>query len=228
MNKLLSIIVPVYNEERLINKSLPLILSLNTNKEVIVVDDGSKDKTLDILKNLQNNYHFSLIRQESNQGKGSAVKRGLKEIRGDYFIVCDGDLEYDPQDIIRLFNEIIKEESNNIVIYGSRFKNVKKISFHYLVNLFLTQLTNLFFGSRLTDMETCFKLIPRSALKKIQLSGKRFEIEPEITARLLKSGYIIKELPISYKRRNYKEGKKITAKDGWLAVKTLIEERIKK
>jgi len=228
MNRLLSIIVPVYNEERLINKSLPLILSLNTNKEVIVVDDGSKDKTLDILKNLQNNYHFSLIRQESNQGKGSAVKRGLKEIRGDYFIVCDGDLEYDPQDIIRLFNEIIKEESNNIVIYGSRFKNVKKISFHYLVNLFLTQLTNLFFGSRLTDMETCFKLIPRSALKKIQLSGKRFEIEPEITARLLKSGYIIKELPISYKRRNYKEGKKITAKDGWLAVKTLIEERIKK
>ncbi|HPY08641.1 MAG: glycosyltransferase family 2 protein [Patescibacteria group bacterium] len=228
MSKLLSIIVPVYNEERLINKSLPLIFDLNTNKEVIVVDDGSTDKTPELLNNLKNKYDFILVRQDLNQGKGAAVKRGLEEIRGDYFIICDADLEYDPQDIIKLFNEVINEESDNIVIYGSRFKNVKKISFHYLVNTFLTRMTNLLFGSHLTDMETCFKLVPKSALKKIRLSGKRFEIEPEITARLLKSGYTIKELPISYNRRTYEEGKKITAKDGVLAVKTLLKEWFKK
>jgi len=149
-------------------------------------------------------------------------------MRGDYFIICDADLEYDSQDVIKLFNEVIKEENDKIVIYGSRFKNVKKISFHYLVNSFLTGMTNLLFGSRLTDVETCFKLVPKSALKKIHLSGKGFEIDPEITARLLKSGYMIKEIPISYNRRTYKEGKKITAKDGVLAVKTLLKEWLKK
>jgi len=228
MNKLLSIIVPVYNEERLVNKSLPLIFSLNINKEVIVVDDGSNDKTPESLNNLKNQYDFILIRQDPNQGKGAAVRRGLEEMRGDYFIICDADLEYDSQDVIKLFNEVIKEENDKIVIYGSRFKNVKKISFHYLVNSFLTGMTNLLFGSRLTDVETCFKLVPKSALKKIHLSGKGFEIDPEITARLLKSGYMIKEIPISYNRRTYKEGKKITAKDGVLAVKTLLKEWLKK
>ncbi len=228
MNKLLSIIVPVYNEERLVNKSLPLIFSLNINKEVIVVDDGSNDKTPELLNNLKNQYDFILIRQDPNQGKGAAVRRGLEEMRGDYFIICDADLEYDSQDVIKLFNEVIKEENDKIVIYGSRFKNVKKISFHYLVNSFLTGMTNLLFGSHLTDVETCFKLVPKSALKKIHLSGKGFEIDPEITARLLKSGYMIKEIPISYNRRTYKEGKKITAKDGVLAVKTLLKEWLKK
>ena len=228
MNKLLSIIVPVYNEERLVNKSLPLIFSLNINKEVIVVDDGSNDKTPESLNNLKNQYDFILIRQDPNQGKGAAVRRGLEEMRCDYFIICDADLEYDSQDVIKLFNEVIKEENDKIVIYGSRFKNVKKISFHYLVNSFLTGMTNLLFGSRLTDVETCFKLVPKSALKKIHLSGKGFEIDPEITARLLKSGYMIKEIPISYNRRTYKEGKKITAKDGVLAVKTLLKEWLKK
>ena len=228
MNKLLSIIVPVYNEERLVNKSLPLIFSLNINKEVIVVDDGSNDKTPESLNNLKNQYDFILIRQDPNQGKGAAVRRGLEEMRGDYFIICDADLEYDSQDVIKLFNEVIKEENDKIVIYGSRFKNVKKISFHYLVNSFLTGMTNLLFGSHLTDVETCFKLVPKSALKKIHLSGKGFEIDPEITARLLKSGYMIKEIPISYNRRTYKEGKKITAKDGVLAVKTLLKEWLKK
>jgi len=228
MDKLLSIIVPVYNEERLVNQSLPLILSLNINKEVIIVDDGSSDKTPELLKALKNNFEFSLIRQDPNQGKGAAVKRGLEEISGDYFIVCDADLEYDPQDIINLFKEALNSKDDKTVIYGSRFKNNKKISFHYLVNRFLTEMTNVLFGSDLTDMETCFKMVPKSALLKIRLSGKRFEIEPEITARLLKSGYIIKEFPISYDRRGYNEGKKITAKDGFLAVKTLIKEWIKK
>lgn len=224
MNKL-SIIVPIYNEENLVEESLPAIFSLPMNKEVIIINDGSNDKTPSILERLKDIYEFKLIHQTSNQGKGAAVKRGLEEITGDYFIICDADLEYDPTDISRLFEETKTLESKTTVIYGSRFFSRPNLSFHYLVNFFLTFLTNSFFGCKLTDMETCFKLIPSSALNHISLSGKRFEIEPEITARLLKSGYVIKEFPISYNRRGYKDGKKITAKDGFLAVITLFKER---
>ncbi len=224
----LSIIVPVFNEEHLIAKSLPAICGLALEKEIIVIDDGSSDKTPELLLDLQKNFSFTLIRQELNQGKGAAVKRGLQEISGDYFIVCDADLEYEPQDIVRLFNYAIESEDSQklVAIYGSRFHNNPPISFHYFVNHFLTSLTNLLFSSKLTDMETCFKLIPRSALEHIRLDGKRFEIEPEITARLLKHGYNIKELPISYNRRGYNEGKKITPKDGFLAVTTLLKEKL--
>jgi glycosyltransferase involved in cell wall biosynthesis len=225
VNKL-SIIVPVYNEEKLIPTSLPEIFKLAINKEVIVVDDGSSDKSLEILKGLKPQYEFLLISQEKNQGKGAAVKRGLEEISGDYFIICDADLEYDPQDIVSLYSKIAFL-SPETVIYGSRFKNRFQFSFHYFVNRFLTLLTNILFNSRLTDMETCFKLVPAQALKQIKLSGQRFEIEPEITARLLKANYKIVEFPISYTRRTYLEGKKITALDGWLAVKTLFKERLK-
>lgn len=223
----LSIIVPVFNEEHLITKSLPAICGLDLEKEVIVVDDGSSDKTPELLLDLQKNFNFTLISQKPNQGKGAAVKRGLEEISGDYFIVCDADLEYEPQDIVSLFKAATSETAQQTVaIYGSRFQNNQPVSFHYFVNRFLTSLTNLLFSSKLTDMETCFKLIPRSALNHIRLDGKRFEIEPEITARLLKHGYKIKELPISYNRRSYNEGKKITPKDGFLAVMTLFKEKL--
>ena len=227
MLKLLSIIVPVYNEENLVLLSLPPIFKLPINKEVIVIDDGSSDSTLQILNDLKKEYNFNLIEQKINQGKGAAIKKGLESINGDYFIICDADLEYDPKDIIPLFTKIIQSPEKKIVIYGSRFKNKPKLSFHYLVNSFLTLSTNLLFNSRLTDMETCFKLVPQKALSKIKLSGKRFEFEPEITSQLIKRGYKIQELPISYKRRNYDEGKKITAKDGILALQTLIKERFK-
>jgi glycosyltransferase involved in cell wall biosynthesis len=224
----LSIIVPVYNEENLVLLSLPPIFNLPINKEVLVIDDGSSDHTLKILEDLKKEYKFKLIAQKVNQGKGAAIKKGLENINGDYFIICDADLEYDPQDIITLFNKIQKYRlDKKVVIYGSRFKNKPSLSFHYLVNTFLTKLTNLLFFSHLTDMETCFKLVPKEALLEITLSGKRFEFEPEITSQLLKKGYKIKEIPISYNRRSYKEGKKITAKDGFLAIKTLIRERFK-
>jgi glycosyltransferase involved in cell wall biosynthesis len=224
----LSIIVPVYNEENLVLLSLPPIFNLPINKEVLVIDDGSSDHTLKILEDLKKEYEFKLITQKVNQGKGAAIKKGLENINGDYFIICDADLEYDPQDIITLFNKIQKYKlDKKVVIYGSRFKNKPSLSFHYLVNTFLTKLTNLLFFSHLTDMETCFKLVPKEALLEITLSGKRFEFEPEITSQLLKKGYKIKEIPISYNRRSYKEGKKITAKDGFLAIKTLIRERFK-
>ncbi len=226
MEKLLSIIVPIYNEENLITESLPAIFNLPINKEVIVIDDGSSDSTPIILAGLQKKYNFILKKFNHNQGKGAAVKHGLESISGDYFIICDADLEYDPEDICKLFSETDKL-AKKVAIYGSRFKNAHKLSFHSLVNKFLTFLTNILFKTNLTDMETCFKLIPSAALKDISLSGQRFEIEPEITARLIKSGYTITEFPINYKRRSYKEGKKITAKDGFLAIKTLFKERIK-
>lgn len=224
--KLLSIIVPIYNEEKIVADSLPIIFNLDLNKEVIVVNDGSTDNTRIILQTLKKQYHFKLIEQLKNQGKGAAVKRGLEEIKGDYFIICDADLEYQVLDIVYLLTQILSNKDTRTVIYGSRFLTQPIISFHYLINKFLTTLTNLLFGSRLTDMETCFKLIPAAALKTIKLKGRRFEIEPEITAQLLKAGYNIKEFPIHYARRSYKDGKKIKARDGLLAIKTLIIEKL--
>lgn len=224
--KLLSIIIPVYNEEKIIVTSLPPIFDLPINKEVIIINDGSNDETLKILQTLNEKYKFKLISQITNQGKGTAIRQGLKEIGGDYFIICDADLEYAPVDIEFLFKKIIATDNNNLVLYGSRFLINKPLTFHFLVNKFLSALTNLLFQSRLTDMETCFKLIPASALKKLNLSSRRFEIEPEITAQLLKNKYLIEEWPISYKRRNYQEGKKIKARDGLQAIKTLIRERL--
>lgn len=230
MSKLLSIIIPVYNEEKIISTSLPEIFTLDINKEVIIVNDGSSDDTLDILNELNKKYQFVLIDQKNNYGKGAAVKTGLKNIKGDYFIVCDADLEYSPLDIVFLFEEIEKlnqdDPAKKIAVYGSRFLDKHSLSFHYSVNRFLTSLTNLLFGSHLTDMETCFKLIPKEALKDIELEGGRFEIEPEITAKLLKNGYQIIERSISYNRRSYAEGKKIKARDGLLAVKTLFIEKL--
>lgn len=224
--KLLSIIIPIYNEEKIIATSLPPIFDLPINKEIIIINDGSDDETLKILQTLSQQYQFNLIDQTSNQGKGMAIRRGLKEIKGDYFIVCDADLEYDPNDIEFLFKKIVSADNNNLVFYGSRFLVNKPLTFHFLVNKFLSGLTNLLFQSNLTDMETCFKLIPVSALKKLQLNSRRFEIEPEITAQLLKNKYLIKELPISYNRRNYRNGKKIKARDGLQAIITLWREKL--
>ena len=226
VNKLLSIIVPIYNEEKILATSLPPIFALNINKEVIIINDGSTDNTAAVLKKLSTEYQFRLITQTTNRGKGAAVKLGLKEITGDYFIICDADLEYQPEDIIYLTKKMLQENQKNVVIYGSRFLGQTKPSFHYLINKFLTELTNFLYGSRLTDMETCFKLIPTDALKNLKLNGRRFEVEPEITAQLLKADYHIKEFPIHYARRNYREGKKIKASDGFLAIKTLIGQKL--
>ncbi len=226
---LLSIIIPIYNEDKIVANSLPPIFDLNLPKEVIIVNDGSTDQTLEVLNSLSKNYDYTLINQVTNQGKGAAIKRGLQNIRGDYFIICDADLEYSPNDIIRMW-EIAKDyqaenKNENTAFYGSRFLNKTPRSFHSLINWGLTFLTNLLFNSNLSDMETCFKLVPVSALEKINLKGNRFEIEPEITAQLLKNGYKIEEIAVNYNKRGYKEGKKIKARDGFIAIKTLIKER---
>ena len=228
MEPRLSIIIPVFNEEHLLAESLPAIFQLPINKEVIVIDDCSNDGSPAILKEMLAQYDFKLLRQEPNQGKGAAVKRGLSEMSGDFFVICDADLEYEADDITLLFNAAKQAKNKKTAIYGSRFLNNPPLSFHYLVNSFLTGLTNILYGSRLSDMETCFKLVPAAALEKIRLEAQRFEIEPEITAGLLQSGYEIKELPIRYRRRTYQEGKKIKAIDGFLAVKALLKRRFRR
>lgn len=229
MENKISIIIPVYNEENLVKQALLPVLALALNKEVIVVNDGSTDNTLAILQELEKNYDFVLVNQPKNQGKGAAILKGLSILSGSSFIIYDADLEYKASDIERLYQELAKHKSEDkVAIYGSRFLHNKKISFHYLVNTFLTRLTNLLFLSKLTDMETCFKLVPTKALSEITLSGGRFEFEPELTAQLLKAGYKITEIPIDYERRSYEEGKKITAKDGFIAVKTILKEYFNK
>jgi glycosyltransferase involved in cell wall biosynthesis len=226
MEQKLSIVIPVYNEDHLISQSLPAIFGLPINKEIIIVDDGSSDNTPALLAEMQKSYSFSLLRQNINQGKGAAIRRGLETISGDYFIIFDADLEYDTQDVIKMWQSVKDIPPGKNALYGSRFLNKPKLSFHYLVNNFLTRLTNLLFNAHLTDMETCLKLIPASALKDIALTCRRFEFEPEITAQLLKAGYTISETPIKYQRRSYAQGKKINARDGWEAIWSLIKEKL--
>lgn len=220
-----SIIIPVYNEERLLPESLPPIFGLDLDKEIIAVNDGSSDNSLGILEEMSRTYDFKIISLSDNSGKGAAILAGLQEAAGEYFIIFDADSEYDPGDIGRLLQEAEKYDDGEYAFYGSRFLGKNKVSFHFLVNRFLTSMTNMLFGSKLTDMETCLKLIPLSSISEMTLLVKRFEIEPVITAQLLKRGYAIKEIPVSYTRRSYEEGKKIKARDGLIAISSLLKER---
>lgn len=223
----ISIIMPVYNEEKLIEKALKEVFDLSLDKEIIVIDDFSDDGTKEKLKGLQKKFNFKFIELSKNAGKGNAIKEGLLQASGAWAIVFDADLEYRTEDISRLLNEAKKHENEKIAVYGSRFlgEYKNKLSFHYAANRFLTLIANLFFDLNLTDMETCLKLCPTEILKKLNLKSKRFEFEPEITARLAKNKIKIIEIPISYSRRTYQEGKKIRFKDGVAALKTLFQEK---
>lgn len=217
----LSVIIPVYNESRTLEELLRRVLSSNQVDEVIVVDDYSSDGSREILQKFEEP-KVKVFFQPYNQGKGAAIKLGLEKVRGDYVIVQDADLEYSPSDYQKLVTAL---DQNHPIIFGSRFKNTKpKILIHsYLANLFLTYLTNLLFGSSLTDMASCYKLIPTKILRDLDLKSNRFEVELEITAKLLSQNIPIREIPISFKGRNYGEGKKITWRDGardlWLLFK---------
>lgn len=231
--KKISIIIPVYNEKGLVSRAIEEITKLELNQEIVVIDDGSTDGTFGELKKLQKKFDFKLLFHQTNQGKGASIRTGLNQAKGLYSIVYDADLEYQAQDILFLLAEMEKicgsqPEAKEIAIYGSRFlKNYPaKLSLHYLANRFLTFLTNCFFGLGLTDMETCLKLCPTKILQELNLQSKRFEFEPEITAKLAKRGVLIIERPIQYSRRTYRHGKKIRFKDGLLAIKTIIKERI--
>jgi glycosyltransferase involved in cell wall biosynthesis len=226
----ISIIMPCYNERATIEKIIDEVMAVNlgsTKKEIIIVDDGSKDGTRDILKKLAvKNKAIKLFFQEVNQGKGAALKRGILESTGDVVVVQDADLEYDPQDYIRLLYPI--ERGHADVVYGSRFIGGEPHRIIYyrnqVANKFLTGMSNLFTGLNLTDMETCYKMFRGDLVRELahDLKAKRFGFEPEITARVAKSNARVYEIGISYYGRSKEEGKKIGFKDGLKAIWEII------
>jgi len=224
-NKKLSIIIPCYNESETIEKLLDKISKVQLGeitKEIIIVDDGSDNKTKEILRNLSTRYR--VITLPKNMGKGYAIKQGLKSATGDIILIQDADLEYDPQDYAELINPIIY--SGYQVVYGSRFLSRKnKRSKYYLGVKCLTFLTNILFNSHITDEATCYKVFNADLLKNIPLKCKKFEFCPEITAKILKKKIKIKEVPINYYPRTVGQGKKIKVKDGIMAGWILIKYR---
>lgn len=225
----LSIIMPVYQEKDTIRMIIDLVKKADIGsheKEIIVVDDYSTDGTREILKEVEKNEpEIKFFYKERNGGKGSAIREGFKHATGDYVIVQDADLEYDPADIIKLIRGL--EELDADVIYGSRFSGVYEdmSNLHYFGNKLVTILTSILFGIILTDMETCYKLLPGDFARSVNIKSQRFNFEPEITAKAIKAGLKIKEVPINYKGRKHSEGKKLYWTDGFSAVLTLIKYR---
>ena len=232
--KKLSIVVPCYNEKNTIEKILEEVKEVDlgtTKKEIIIVDDYSKDGTRDILKKLAKaNQDIKLVFQEVNQGKGAALKRGFLESTGDVVVVQDADLEYDPQEYRRLLYPI--ERGHADVVYGSRFIGGEPHRIIYyrnqVANKFLTFLSNVFTGLNLTDMETCYKMFRGEVIRDIakDLQAKRFGFEPEVTARVAKKKVRVYEIGISYYGRSKEEGKKIGFKDGVKAIWEIIRFNI--
>ena len=221
----LTVVIPVYNEKATIIELLDRVTAVDIEKEIIVVDDFSTDGTRAILEELRNKT-FTLLLHNRNQGKGAALRSGFQHASGDFVIIQDADLEYDPADFPKLL-AIVKTE-NARVVYGSRLATSQPTMTlrHFVGNRLLTGLTNLLYGSQLTDMETCYKLLDRRLVKNLQLVSNSFNVEPEITAKLLKQGIAIHEVPISYHGRSFAEGKKISWKDFISAVWTLITLRV--
>lgn len=225
----LSVVIPVYNEKETLLTLLERVKKVNlgsVKKETILVDDGSTDGSVEVLKKLKKeDGSLIIVFKEENSGKGTALREGFKRVTGDYVIVQDADLEYDPQDYKKLLRTLNEEGAD--VVYGSRFSGSYKdmSSLHYIGNKLLTLATNVLFGVMLTDMETCYKLIPGNFARHLDIRSARFNFEPEITAKILRSGMRIVEVPITYKGRSHSEGKKITWKDGLSALLTLLRFR---
>jgi glycosyltransferase involved in cell wall biosynthesis len=212
---MVTIVVPVYNEVSTIKEIIHCVLSTPYHKEVIVVDDGSTDGTVDSILEIEHD-DLKLILHEKNVGKGAALQTGFKQARGDVILVQDADLEYDPSEYPILLEPIILGKAD--VVFGSRFAGCgahRVLYFwHYMGNKLLTLLSNIFTDLNLTDMETCYKVFTKEAIKGIEIKEKRFGFEPEITAKIAKKELRIYEVPISYYGRTYKDGKKINWKDG--------------
>ena len=218
----LSVIVPVYNESKTIGRVLESVLNQNLVKEVVVVDDGSKDTTLLAVKQIKNP-KIRVFTHAVNRGKGAAIRTGISKAVGDYLIIQDADLEYDPRE----YSKLALKASASVAVYGSRIMGQNQHAYlrTYLGNVLITQFCNLLYGTKLSDSYTCYKLIPTKVAKLLDLKSCGFEIEAEITGKLAKAGIDIVEVPISYKPRGYRQGKKIKAKDALKGAITFLRLR---
>ena len=238
---LLSIVMPVFNEEQFLMEIVRRVQAvdltpLGLERELILVNDCSTDGSAEILKQMEGKQSFLETAQPFerpvrvyshpvNQGKGAALRTGFAQAQGEMVLIQDADLEYDPEDYPRLLAPLLKGKAE--VVYGSRFTGERRNMFfhHWLGNKFLTLVTNVLFNTTLSDMETCYKLFTRQALEGIVIKSDRFNFEPEITAKILKKGIRIYEVPISYTGREFEEGKKITWRDGLVALWCLVKFR---
>ena len=222
---LLSVVMPAYNERQTIEEIIRRVLAVPLRLELIVVDDCSTDGTRDLLQQLQRELGFRLVLQPKNGGKGSALRAGFAEMRGEIAVVQDADLEYSPEEYPLLTTLITSGRAD--VVFGSRFLGTHRVFLltHYLGNVLITFLTNVLYNTMLTDMETCYKLMRVDVLRSMELKSNGFGIEPEITAKVFKRGYKVYEVPISYDGRGYEEGKKITWRDGVVALWVLLKYR---
>jgi glycosyltransferase involved in cell wall biosynthesis len=226
----LSVVIPVYNEERWISEVVRRVQAITISKEIVIVEDCSTDNTRTVLKQLESS-EVRVFYQPYNQGKGAALRRGFQEATGDVVLVQDADLEYDPDEYPRLLQPILENRAD--VVYGSRFigETHRVLYFwHYVANKMLTMLSNMFTNLNLTDMETCYKVFRREVLQGITLRSNRFGFEPEITAKIARKrpgqpAWRVYEIPISYSGRTYEEGKKIGLKDAFNALYCILRYR---
>jgi len=221
----ISVIIPVYNEENTIAEILRRVDKVGVAYEVIVVDDGSTDKTREILSKIKTPKNLKIIFHKKNKGKGAAIKTGLKNISGEIVIIQDADLEYNPKEYKKLMKPIIEGKSK--VVYGTRINVAKRGIYSniwfYLGGLTLSLLANSLYGLSITDEPTGYKVFEAEVLKSLKLENNGFDFCPEVTAKVAKAGYKIYEVPISYKPRSFSEGKKIRPKDGFIAIWTLLK-----
>ncbi len=223
----ISILVPVYNEAKTIMDVLSMLAHLEIDKEILVVDDCSTDGTREMLKDnfSGGNDLVRIFYHAKNRGKGAALRTALEHAGGDYCVVQDGDLEYSPQDIVEMAR--VAEKTGADAIFGSRFYNTWRSTnpAHFAVNKFFTVLTNILYGSSLSDIHTCYKLVRTDLMRSFNMRAERFDFDPELCAKLLRNGKKIREIPISYRGRSYNEGKKIGWVDGIEALATLVKYR---
>lgn len=235
----LSVIIPVFNEENTVYSLIEKVSGVDipgVKKEIIVIDDGSTDNSVTQIKKAikkLKDEKIILKTHKINRGKGAAVRTGIDSSSGQVLIIQDADLEYDPRDYNKIIKPILQKKCK--VVYGTRLadyplhligREKTPLATHYIGNKIVTFFTNLIYGSNLTDMETCYKAFSSSVIKNIQLNSDRFDIEPEITAKILKQGISIFEVPIKVNPRGYHEGKKITWRDGFSAIFTLVKYKI--